>query len=237
MNRARRLLCGGAVPALLATGCLIPYAYPKLDYVPGTDLGPKAPDVHAFRVDVTARQVDIGETGTFTLTEIEPRADGSFPAQTRFSLERGVYLATVPLGFNVGRRHATRVRLYRPGYQVVEVPAWGSAAGARWVPAADWLAQERAVDDLLHRPTVSAGAGAFARAGSSSWDGQLPEVGAPQTARVLVFAAAEYERVALLAPTPEDAACLREKAGRLVETRPAATRPDGSAPRPPAESP
>src|SRR5215470_2514887 len=100
MNRARRFLVGILfAPCLLATGCLIPYAYPKLDYVPSTDLGAKTTDVHAFRVDVTARQVDIGEDGFIKLTEIQQRADGSFPAQTKLSLERGVYVAGVALNF------------------------------------------------------------------------------------------------------------------------------------------
>ena len=51
MKRARRFLCAVALlaPVVLATGCLIPYAYPKLDYVPGYDPnGMKATEVRQF---------------------------------------------------------------------------------------------------------------------------------------------------------------------------------------------
>ena len=51
MNRARRSLCGALLaPCFLAAGCL-PYAYPKLSYIPCAELGPEVSDVHAFRVD------------------------------------------------------------------------------------------------------------------------------------------------------------------------------------------
>lgn len=230
MKRGRRFLCGILFsPCLLATGCLIPYAYPKLDYVPGTDLGTKATDVHAFRVDVTARQVDIGESGSIRLTEIQPRADGSFPAQTKLSIEHGVYIVGGALNFNVGQMHTTRVRLYRPGYHLVEMPAWGSANDAVWTPAPDWQAQEKAIDDLLQRPAVSASAAHFVKSQGSFWDAenqprQPPELtGSPATSRVFAFAAAEYERVAKLASTPENTACLREKAKWLIEAKPTTT--------------
>src|SRR4051812_35954336 len=101
MKRARRLLCGLLLATCTcATGCLIPYAYPKLDYIPPADPGAKAADVRAFRVDVTAHQIDIGEEGSIKLTELQPRADGSFPAQTRLSVERGVYIGGGALNFN-----------------------------------------------------------------------------------------------------------------------------------------
>lgn len=221
MNRARRLLCGLAAPALLATGCLIPYAYPKLDYVPACDVGP-ASDVHAFRVDVSARQIDIGETGSFTLTEIEPRADGSFPPQVGASVERGYLVLGIAINYNVGRLHATRVRLYRPGHLLVELPAWGSARDVVWTAAPDWAAQEKAIDDLLQRPPVSVSAAHFVKSQGSFWgpENQPRDIGSktplPQP---YLFAAAEYERVAKLAPAETDAYRLREKAKRLRERK------------------
>src|SRR6266550_219510 len=117
MNRVRRLLCGVLLaPGVFATGC-IPYAYPKLSFVPSCDLGPDATDTHAFRLDLTAdTTLLVPERGEYTLSEITPRPDGSIPPQSRVTVERGVFFLT-----QLGRLHTTRVRLYRPGYQLVEL--------------------------------------------------------------------------------------------------------------------
>src|SRR4051794_20785946 len=88
-----------AVPCLGSNGCLLPYAYPKLDYVPAYDPGMKIPDCYAFRVDVTAHEVDVGESSEFTLTPIALRPDGSVPPQVGVSVERG-YHVFGPLNFN-----------------------------------------------------------------------------------------------------------------------------------------
>jgi hypothetical protein len=200
-------------PVFLATGCLIPYAYPKLSYVPGYDAaGLKATDVRAFRVDVTADQADLDENGEYTLTEIIPSSDKCFPPQAQLSLERGVYVLG-PLNFNMGRLHTTRVRLYSPGYQLVELESWCSTDKVRWQLASDWNACEKAIDDLLRHPTLTAG---------PRDRKQLPKVSASSaTMRVFVFAAGEYEKLIADAPTPADAARVRDKARALVETKPA----------------
>lgn len=231
MTRARvsRLLLaaiGAASP--LTAGCLIPYAYPKLDYVPGAAFAPNGSDVHAFRVDASADQLDLGESGTsFGLKPIELRPDGRLPGQIALSLERGVYVAGVAVNYNVGRVHTTRVRLYRPGYQLVEVSAWGSSGPVVWTPATDWAAQEKAIDDLLRRPSVSASAAALAKNNGSFW-GAATEAAelrgilsdSSEVPPAHAFAAGEYRRVAELAPTPKDADRLREKARLLVEYEP-----------------
>lgn len=227
MKHARRLLCVLlSSPCLFAAGCLIPYAYPKLDCVPGAHVGTTTNDVSTFRVDVSAHQADIGEEGTFELTEIEPRYDGSLPAQFGASVERGYYVFGVALNYNVGRLHATRVRLYRPGYQLVELPAWGSTKNVAWITAPDWQSQEQAIDDLLQRPAVSASARGYVRKQGTFWnDANQPRrqtalVASPATTRAFALAAAEYERVAKLAPTEADATRLHEKAERLLEVKP-----------------
>ncbi|MBN9120151.1 MAG: hypothetical protein J0I06_13465 [Planctomycetes bacterium] len=228
MKRARRILCGVALlaPGSMA-GCLLPYAYPKLEYVPGADFTPAEPDVRAFRVDVEADQIDLGENSSFELTPIALRPDGRLPGQLGVSLERGVYIAGVAVNYNVGRVHTTRVRLYRPGYQLVEIAPWGSSGPIVWAPAADWAAQEKAIDDLLRRPFVSSRAAAFAKNKGAFWGAgtkaeELPPLSSEsgQAPPAFAFAASEYARVAKLAPTPEDAARLREKARLLAEHRP-----------------
>lgn len=149
MKRARLLVCGVVA---LASGCLLPYAYPKLDYVPGTGVGADGPVVHAFRVDATLDQIDIGEQGTFKLRAIGPLEKGRLPGQFGASLERGYYVAGGAINYNVGRRHDTRVRLYREGYELVEIPAWGWPGSIVWTRATDLAAQEKAVDDLVRPP-------------------------------------------------------------------------------------
>lgn len=120
----RRRCCALYCGLLLATGCL-PYGYPKLAYVPGYDPTNvrKAAEVHAFRVDVTTDRADLSETAEWSITEIARTSDGRFPPQTRLSVERG-FNVFGPLTYNVGRSHTTRVRLYSPGHQLVELDSW-----------------------------------------------------------------------------------------------------------------
>jgi hypothetical protein len=208
----------------IASGCLFPYAFPKLSYVPGTAPRQSTPDVHAFRVDATADQIDIGESVSFALTRIKPKSDGRFPPQAGLSLERGFYVLGIALNYNVGRLHTTRVRLYRPGFQLVELRAWDSADEVAWIIAADWREQEQSVDALLRRPYVTRSGEAFGKATDASRSdetprelGQLPELTdySEDSTDVFVLAATEYERIAKLAPTPDDAGRILEKAKRL----------------------
>jgi hypothetical protein len=226
MKRARWLLYGAGliVPCLLGAGC-IPYVYPKLDYVPGSEPEPMATDVHAFRVDVSAYKALMAENGECTLTEITPRSDGSIPPQSRVTVEHGFVFINLPLG----RYHAMHVRLYRPGYQLVKRNSWDLADKISWKPAPDWKAQEKVVDDLLAFPVQRASGNYL----SSPFPLPPPS---PEEKRALVFAAAEYERVAKMAPKAEDAERLRKKAQKLLEMKPA-TQPNSlPAPRPTAAS-
>jgi hypothetical protein len=209
MNRARRLLC---VSVLLAAGC-IPYAYPKLSYVPGVQTEPDTPDVHAFRVDLAAvNSFMTGETGEYTLAEITPVADGRVPAQSRLTFEHGYFLL-----FQFGNRHTTLVRLYRPGYWLVELNSWESPDQVSWNPT-DWGGQVLALENLLDRPRLTPPSVPTAHR-FREWP-QAPTSPAEERARD--FAAAEYERLAREAPTPEQAEKLREKAKKLIESKPAA---------------
>jgi hypothetical protein len=230
MNRTRRLLYGVALLAPLAAGC-ISYAYPKLDYVPGSDFGPQITDVHAFRFDLTVDRIDRIDrdnkrTGLFGLTEIKLRADGSIPAQVNLSVERGEYVVGAGPNYTAGSLHTTLVRLYRPGYLLVELPAGGSVNGVRWEPAPDWSAQEAAIDDLISRPTLIRGTFVKSREPFFRYDetGLPREIGSLSSAfpRPYLYAAGEYARVAQLAPTEPDAARLRKKAQVLLEPTPIA---------------
>ncbi|HEV3438361.1 MAG TPA: hypothetical protein VG122_13435 [Gemmata sp.] len=209
MNRRWRIVAFCLPLGILClSGCLLPYAYPNLDCILGCDLDLKMPDCRVFRVDVRAHQADLQEDGEYTVVEIPRRSDGSFPPQFGLSVNRGVYVVGVALNYNIGCLHSTRVRIYRPGYQAIELEPWDSTEKVQWYPTTNWIEQEKAIDALLKLPVVG-----------------IPPVivnhtppcdaGYISTKATDLFAAAEYERVASLAPTPEDAVRLRQQAEQL----------------------
>jgi hypothetical protein len=197
-----------------SAGCL-PYAYPKLSYIPGAELGPEVSDVHAFRVDAVADRTANPalmpcDHHEYTLAEIAPRPDGSIPPQARVTVDRGFLLPTTGFAVNPGSVHETRVRLYRPGYQLVELGSWDSTSRIEWRSALDWKAQEQAITDLLACPQLTP-----TFSGSALRNRLPPRPHSLEGIRALVFAAGECERVAALAPTLEDAARLTKKAQEL----------------------
>ena len=207
----RRRCCALYCGLLLATGCL-PYGYPKLAYVPGYDPnGRKVAEVHAFRVDVTTDRADLSETAEWSITEVARTSDGRFPPQARLSVERG-FNVFGPLTYNVGRSHTTRVRLYSPGHQLVELDSWDSSDKVLWQITADWSARERAIDDLVQPPRQSGT--------------KKPAAVSPASGPAFAFAATEYEEIAANAATPEEAARLKRKAEgiRPVTVTPRPTR-------------
>jgi hypothetical protein len=215
MSRGCRFIsCCLPLGILCLSGCLIPYAYPNLSYVPGCELGTEMPDCHVFRVDVAAYQEDIGENNQeYSVVEIARLHDGSFPPQFGITVNRGFYVVGVALNFNVGRVHATKVRLYRAGYKLIELAPWETTDKLQWQTATTALEQEKAIDALLRMPTVTRGAGVFREIEK----GEVPTLPDAVTENcesksAKPFAAAEYERVAGLTTNPTDIARLRKKA-------------------------
>ncbi len=172
----------------LLAGCF-GYVYPDISRTPAVAV--PAADVHAFRAvsefetsgPGSSRTVQVGKT----LNEI-PVVNGTVGP------ERGAYLSYHCLLFPIfcGSNFRTlNILLYRPGYEVVEIPAdrlWCTGGldapeAVAWKEAPDLTAQRNAVDRL-----VSLGS-----SGSSSQD-------------VLRFAAAEYAR---LADSPMATAAMR----------------------------
>ena len=122
MKRRWRLLVGAALhaPCILAAGCL-PYVYPKLSCIPSTELGLEVSDVHAFRVDAEMNLALWSSGCEYRLTEITPRSDGTLPSQLRVTIEYEVAHLDHFYYFSRGRVHETLVRLYRPGYRLIEL--------------------------------------------------------------------------------------------------------------------
>lgn len=198
-------------------GCFLPYAYPNLSYVPGCEISTQMQDCHVFRVDVTAYQADAGEYDEYSVVEIPRRPDGSYPPQFGVSVDRGVYVLGGVLNYNIGRFHSTMVRLYRPGYNLIELEPWDSSEKVQWHPAANFAEQEKAIDALLLRPLVVTSPNPASNSAShrNPWDGGYTSWKATD-----VFVIGEYERIAAVAPTPEDAARLRDKAEKLRNPKP-----------------
>jgi hypothetical protein len=242
MSRARHLLCGVLLAfSLLATGCFIPYAYPKLSYVRGTELGSEVSDVRVFCVDAEMQRALYKSSDCdYKPTEITPRADGTLPPQLRVTVESGVAHPTDNwYYFSGGHVHETLVRLYRPGYRLLELRSWDSTDKIVWQPAPDWRSQEQALIGLLAAPQLApppSAPGAQISLPTTNpslqsvtdmvWRRFLPLAPTtPQTQRLFDLAVAECERLAKCAPTSEDAAQLRMLAQKLIERQSTASKP------------
>jgi len=212
MSIVRKVASFGIASAIAAgfvlqAGCS-PYAYPNLMSVPAVRLDPGAEPVHAFRVEVTGHVANLASmTDDYTLSRIDRDPGGRLPAQSDVSLERGDYnLACVPCSSHRGK--TLLVRLYRPGYDLVELRA-GEGAEVAWMPATDLAGRERAIDGLLSRPAYDAGL----RTILASKLLLPPGSRSAEHCKALLFAAAEYERLAATKGLPEsDVARLLKKA-------------------------
>jgi hypothetical protein len=202
---------------------LIPYTYPKVSHVPTLLLGSQPEDCHAFRVDVTATVVDMGETDDYLLAPLPVWPTGLVPSPTSVSLEYGMHVIG-PLTYLVGHMHTTMVRLYRRGYELAEVGSW-QVHGITWKEAKDPTAQEKAVDDLLGAPAVTYLAvmaqftqhrdGGTDELEKEPWTlGGLKSGSASEGQReTLLFAAAEYEHIARAASgSAENSMKVRQRA-------------------------
>ena len=149
----KRLLILVAVLWPNCTGCLH-YAYPTAIHVPELTVPNPDGSVHAFRVDIdTTERPPEGVKTRYTLSRIPIDARGQIPSQLEIAPATGVLN---PFGFKdttvEHNQYTMVVRAYRPGYKTIEVKAWEKSRELQWMPAADLLAQEKAIDDLLGAP-------------------------------------------------------------------------------------
>jgi hypothetical protein len=188
----------------LLPGCLIPYGFPTLSHVPGVELEQEAAPVHAFRVEITREWVDIGGDDAWTLTEMPLGISGSVPSETRLSATYGFLVFGIALNYPVYTSHTVALRLYRPGYELVEIDSWQLAAKIAWREAPDLEAQERVLDRLY---PLGSETPEYCFVGFLS---RRLNPGSKSEAHreVLLFGASEYERLATSARStlsnPED---------------------------------
>lgn len=206
-----------ALLCALQAGC-IPYAYPNLMHVPAVRLDPTPDPVHAFRVEVRGQSSDDGtRTDDYCLSRIASDNAGRLPAQSDTSFEYGYYALGVAANFPVHQGKTLRVRLYRPGYNLVELRA-GEDAKVAWMPATDLGGREHAIDDLLGEPIYDTFALPHRERGRmTTLPASLPPGSRSSAHRdVLLFAADEYERlIAKAKPGQADAERLRTKAAAV----------------------
>jgi hypothetical protein len=125
-----------------------------------------------------------------------------------------VFVLGIALNYPVYTSHTVAMRLYRPGYDLVEIDSWQLPEKVAWKKAPDLAAQEKELDRLMlttdeaSRPAI--------------WLGRTLRPGSASAAhrQALLFGASEYERLAASAqsshPNPnESSRRLVEKAGTL----------------------
>jgi hypothetical protein len=141
-----------ALAVFFLSGCLLPYCVcPSMSFVSASRLGLPNDSVRAFRVDT--RESTPYFPGplqqTNKLTEIPIDASGEFPAQWRISCSRGFLAFFVALNYCTWHQDTISVRLYRPGYDTVEIKSWTLFNDIQWKPAETIETQCRAIDDLV----------------------------------------------------------------------------------------
>jgi hypothetical protein len=196
MKRAY-LLC---VPLALccAAGCVpIFYAYPSVSYVPALNLGPGHDNIFVFRVDVADDESTPGlaKPGHYRFRQVHVAPHGTIMGQGKLAIDSGFYWNLIAVTYAEKTDHSIRLRLYRPGFDVLEIQAWQNEMSMEWTAVSDLRAQEKVIDKLL-RPT---GNGAWTQAHKDKdWGLDQVDPGSvtPEQRSVLVFVAGEYERLA-----------------------------------------
>jgi hypothetical protein len=213
-SSTRAVLAALCLLSPLLAGCVpLGYAYPSVEHVWEVPVGPAASEVRAFRVDVADEQncIEFPENDRCLLGAIPLTRKGGVPAQTQVAFDHGWLWHCIALSYGGHTSHVLMVRLYRPGYQTVEVKSWQKTGTVTWKVARDLAEQEQAVDDLL---TTSEYAPSFrialegppgkaegkpARDGGTFW-ALAPGSAARRHREALLFAIGEYERLAAQCP-------------------------------------
>jgi hypothetical protein len=189
------------MPLLLlgAVGCVpLFYAYPTLSYTPAIAFGPDHKGIYAFRVDVTD---DTGGAGKYRLRNLPITRKGYLNGQGKSAVDDGYYWNCLVHTYARQISHTLRVRLYRPGYELVEIQSWHTNQAVHWQEVEGVEAREKAVDDLLCTTEGTVKAGKEAELFAHLEPGSAAE----EHREVLFFASREYERLSLAAADAEAA--------------------------------
>ncbi len=190
------------------TGCLM-FVVPKYSVTPPVWLSDEEKNVFPFRVDITRNCGHgfhcLANNETLEMTPISLSDIWGVPPQNRLALLSGVIYSVGAYSFS----DTLAVRLYRPGYELVNLNSWDLFAKVRWKPAPALADQARVLDELYD--DAAAKIRVHLETGSKSQGHR----------QALLFGVAEYERlITLVAPgTGSDSLLeeMRTKAKRLRE--------------------
>jgi hypothetical protein len=222
MSRARRLTVAslGVLACCLHAGCMLPYAYPRLAHVGGVEVERQGPDVHAFRVDARVSLVDIShDVEEYRLGRVPLTGDGRVPSFDRVEVDYGLYVVGGALNYPIHHHRQTEMRLYRPGSQLLNLGPGGKSVQVSWRPAVGLAGQEKAVDDLLAPPVVPGALLPALPERPWSLSKLAPGSASPAQRDALLFAAAEYDRLAAAFAADAPRLAGKAKAVRDLATR------------------
>lgn len=157
----RILLPAFAVLSIVPAGCMGVYAYPSVSYTPPVRLPVEScQEVRVFRVDIADDDScpEYPESDRYVLSRL-PVRDWVWP-QIQCEVDRGWFALFGALNYGNHTSHRVRIRLYRPGWETIEV---GPGEKAEWQPAATPEQQEEAVDALLSTHEHDSSVGMFTR--------------------------------------------------------------------------
>jgi hypothetical protein len=186
----------------LLAGCFvpIPYAYPSVTPINPAFVG-RDRNIKVFRVDIDQdlSGTEYGGGDCYTLCETTVTHRGWTLPQTRLACSHGFVWHCVALCYHKHLAHTARLRCYRPGYELAEVEPWQVQGDVAWKKVPDLREQEKAVDDLVAAPVAQSWRVSPSSKMEESWSvGCLAPGSASEWHKeALVFAADEYERLAL----------------------------------------
>jgi hypothetical protein len=205
----------GLACACLA-GCFGAYLLPTVALTPSLRMPAGVADVYVVRVDVADDENcdDLADHDRYVLHPVPLQADGSVLAQVQLGIDHGwLWKCVVSYG---GRTHRTMiVRVYRPGWETVEIRSWQLQGRRAWKEAPDPGSQEKAVDDLVSTWETDCQGYSYRKEKLKGVprppDATLFRCLAPGSASkahraALRFAASEYDRLALLVPVGDEEA-------------------------------
>ena len=188
---------------VLAVGCFRGLAYPEFPTCPGTKLPPTADEVFAVRIDVTNERNGptiqaATETERHTATRIDI-TDGKVPEQRTLTFAYWWVASTGDQPTTESRSHTVMVKLYRRGYRTIVLRPGDTAVASEWAAASTPREQAVAIRDFAYAARqlvapVKPGPAQKTRAHLA------PGSASEHHKKVLVFIAAEFERVAGLYP-------------------------------------
>jgi hypothetical protein len=204
----RAALGAGLLLGPLLSGCFVPVgaAWPSVAVTPPLRANAEADQVRAFRVE-TAQSVgslEFSGENEYVMREVPVAAGGWVSPQAAVACDYCWYCNFIALSYGNLKHHTVRVRLYRPGCETVEVDSWDLPHQVTWTGVADLAGEEKGVDDLMTarqdrwremmvRQDREAPQGPDAE---RLFGGLAPGSKSPEHRKALLFAAAEYQRLA-----------------------------------------